>query len=103
MRFGLRDDQIEEIVMVLRRFSDIESAKIFGSRARCDNKTASDIDIVLYGQLADSTAISVKAILEEETSLPYYFDVVDIQRLINERLKTEIELQGQEFFSAKAA
>ena len=103
MRFGLRDDQIAEIVMVLQRFSDIKSAKIFGSRARGDNKLTSDIDIVLYGQLADCTAVNVKAILEEETSLPFYFDVVDAQRLINEKLKTEIELQGQEFFSAKAA
>ena len=46
-KFGLEEKIVENIINILRKYEEVESAKIFGSRARGDYREASDIDIVL--------------------------------------------------------
>lgn len=46
-KFGLDEKVIEDIVNILKKYKEVESAKIFGSRARGDYRKASDIDIAL--------------------------------------------------------
>ena len=50
MKFGLDEKVIEDIVNILRKYEEVESARIFGSRARGDYRKASDIDIALFGK-----------------------------------------------------
>ena len=49
MRFGLKESILENISNILKKYKEVESAKIFGSRARGDYKNTSDIDIALFG------------------------------------------------------
>ena len=49
-KFGLDEKVIEDIIEILKKYEEVESAKIFGSRARGDYRKASDIDIALFGE-----------------------------------------------------
>ncbi len=54
-QFGLSREHLNAITAVLRRFSDIERAVIFDSRAMGTFKTGSDLDICVYRHFLSST------------------------------------------------
>ncbi|MGL6166915.1 MAG: nucleotidyltransferase family protein, partial [Fusobacteriaceae bacterium] len=46
--FGICEDDFFEIIEILKKYKEkIEWVKIFGSRARGDNKNTSDIDLAI--------------------------------------------------------
>ena len=53
---------------------------MFGSRARGDHKRASDIDLAVQGGDISRFALDV----EEETSTPLKYDVVNLDRTVQE-------------------
>ena len=96
MKYGLSDEQINEIVNVLASYNEVEEAILFGSRAMDTYKEASDIDIALKGKKVDgSLALKVKFDLDEETNLPFFFDVVACSTVTSEDLKEQIKCRGK--------
>lgn len=70
--FGLRDDDLQNIIAVLAKQEQIEEAIIFGSRAKGSYKNGSDVDIALKGaKITQTTAGNVSYLLNEETQMPY--------------------------------
>lgn len=56
----------------------------------------SDIDIALKGRkLTSSICSHIHFELEEETLLPYFFDITDYQSIKNEKLKEHIDRVGK--------
>lgn len=95
MSTGLSNRDISIIKAVLHGFSEIESATLFGSRAKGNFKTGSDIDIAI--SLKKNSHESIQKIhdkLEEETTLPYFFDVIDINTIQNSDLIKHIKRVG---------
>ena len=93
--FGLEIEDIEVIKKVLHKFPEIEKAFVFGSRALGNYKKGSDIDIALMAK--DDIEESVTRIsfeLNEETVLPYYFDIVEYRTIENIELKRHIDEKG---------
>jgi predicted nucleotidyltransferase len=64
---------------------------LFGSRARGDFKRTSDIDIAVDGGDFERFALDV----DEETSTLLEFDIIDLQRNIQEELRKSIDMEGQ--------
>jgi predicted nucleotidyltransferase len=95
MKHGLTEKQLKEIITVLARYSQIREALVFGSRAMGNYKNGSDVDIALKGDVCASDAASVKHELEEETYLPFFFDVVAYNTISNQKLKEHIDIYGQ--------
>ena len=97
--FGLRDTDITEIKEILERFPEVESARIFGSRAKGNYKNGSDVDIALFGKNINfNIVLDISSILNEESSMPYYFDVLDYKSIENKDLVHHIDRIGQLFF-----
>jgi predicted nucleotidyltransferase len=72
---------------------------LFGSRAIDTYKEASDVDIAIKGKKADwSLAMTIKDHLEEETYLPFFFDVVAYGSVESEELKEHIDGKGKVLF-----
>ena len=97
MSTGLSNKDMSIIKAVLQDFSEIESATLFGSRAKGNFKTGSDIDIAI--SLKKGFQKSIQKIhdkLEEETPLPYFFDVIDINTIQNSDLIAHIKRVGIE-------
>lgn len=65
MNFGLRDEDLDNIIATIQQFSEIEKAAIFGSRAKGNYKPGSDVDIAIWGNdISFSTLSRLHAILE---------------------------------------
>ncbi|NEP18322.1 MAG: nucleotidyltransferase domain-containing protein [Leptolyngbya sp. SIO4C1] len=104
MPYGLRDDDLAQIIEILKGFSDIESAVLFGSRAKGNYKPGSDVDLAIMGSKATlATASEVAYRLDEETLMPYFFDVVLYSALDEPNLKAHIDRVGIKIFVADAA
>lgn len=97
MKFGLKDSDYQLICKVIGNFPEISSVLIFGSRAMGNYKPGSDIDLALKGDVTFDTISALKASLEEDTILPYSFDLVAFAK-INLELTQHIEEYGKPFY-----
>lgn len=60
---------------------------------------ASDIDLALKGKISFGLTARIKAELEEETQLPYKFDVVDYAAIETSAFKEHINQFGRIIYS----
>jgi predicted nucleotidyltransferase len=95
--FGISEQSKEILLEILRSYPRITRAVIFGSRAKGNYNTGSDIDIAVYGADAE-TAMNLSAELNEKTSSPYFFDVIAVEGLINPELLEHINRIGKEIY-----
>jgi predicted nucleotidyltransferase len=99
-KFGLREKDIDDVIAVLRKEKAIERAVLFGSRAKGDFKNGSDVDIALQGKgVTDSLAAHAASVLNDETSMPYKFDVLNFNTIDNPDLIDHIQRVGVVFYT----
>lgn len=95
MRYGLTETELQTIIEYISRHSEVEEAVLFGSRVIGSYKKASDIDIAIKGaQVTAFTAATLKSELEEETTIPYFFDIVSYRQLRHREFIQHIDSYG---------
>ncbi|PCJ20712.1 MAG: hypothetical protein COB02_04075 [Candidatus Cloacimonadota bacterium] len=100
MKYGLSEKQLKEIIKVLSSFEEVESAILFGSRAINTFKVASDVDIAIFGKKVDMFfAAKVKDYFEDETYLPYFFDIIAFGSIKSDDLITHINTKGVKVYT----
>ncbi|OHX65544.1 nucleotidyltransferase family protein [Flammeovirga pacifica] len=98
-KFGLRIEDINYIIKTLEKYDHITKAYIFGSRAMGNYKQGSDIDIAIVGEKVNFTDVAtLHAALEDESPMPYFFDIVAMNTLKNEDLRSHIYTKGIEIY-----
>jgi predicted nucleotidyltransferase len=101
--FGLLPNDIEDITHLLRQYTAVEEAILFGSRAKGNYKSGSDVDIALKGsQLTQRTIAAIADFFNEETLMPYHFDVINYHTIDNPQLVAHIDRVGVRFYAATA-
>lgn len=80
--------------MVLGQFPDIEAAYLYGSRAKGNYKTSSDIDIVLKGKNLNIRELSNISLQLDDLLLPYKFDISIYHQIDNDDLLNHINRVG---------
>ncbi|SMB85837.1 Nucleotidyltransferase domain-containing protein [Desulfonispora thiosulfatigenes DSM 11270] len=99
MKFGISGDTLSIIISTLREFAEIKKASVFGSRALGNYKNGSDIDLVVFGPEVTTEIINLLSIkLNEELSLPYYFDVIHYETLDSKELKEHVDTFAKGFY-----
>lgn len=97
--FGLKDSDILAVKEILSRHSEVEQAYVFGSRVKGNYRNGSDVDIALKGERITFSIISaISFSLNEETIMPYHFDVLNYHTLKNEQLIQHIDRVGVCFY-----
>ena len=99
-QLGLKDGDLETIIAVLKKYPGIEQAIIFGSRAKGNCKHGSGVDLVLKGNVED-IAPEISYSLNEDSLLPYKFDVLDYNSISNQNLIDHINRVGIVFYEKK--
>ncbi|MBI3194873.1 MAG: nucleotidyltransferase domain-containing protein [Ignavibacteriae bacterium] len=95
-KFGLSAESLEWIFRVLRVFPEIDEAIIFGSRAKGNCKPGSDIDLAVKGIFPSYNFTErIRTMLEDGLNLPYFFNVVDYNKISNPSLKEHIDRVGR--------
>jgi uncharacterized protein len=93
--YGLKQGDLEQIIAVLHKEHAIETAIVFGSRVKGNYKNGSDVDIALKGnELTDAIAAHISFELNEETPMPYKFDILNYATIGNLDLRDHINRIG---------
>jgi uncharacterized protein len=101
MPYGLRDSDLSCIVSAIRQFEEITAAVLFGSRAKGNYQTGSDVDLAIVGdRITYSTVNQLSGWLNEESPLPYYFDIVHYNTLSDAPVREHIDRVGIVIFGA---
>lgn len=98
MRYGLKEAIILQINNVFSHHPEVEKVLIYGSRAKGNYRTGSDIDLTLQGkQLSLFTLNKIGAELDE-LLLAYTFDLSIYNHIKNTELLEHIESIGKVFY-----
>lgn len=87
--YGLRQGVLESIISIGADYG-IKKIILFGSRARGDYNTKSDIDIAVYGGETEQFSVDI----EEKVPTLLKFDVVDMNKPVQKELLSSIEKEG---------
>ncbi len=87
---GIKKDVVKEICALAKR-NEVEKVILFGSRARGDYGRASDIDLAVCGGNIARFALDV----DEETSTPLKYDVVNLDEDVQDELLQVIAREGK--------
>jgi predicted nucleotidyltransferase len=97
--YGLTDSDLEIIRTLLKKYPSVKEAIIFGSRAKGTNRPGSDVDIALKGEEPLTEVIlQISTYLNQESLLPYQFDIVDYTASDNEELIHHIDRVGKSIY-----
>lgn len=97
--FGLRESDIKNIHEKLSAFPEVKEALIFGSRAKGNYTNGSDVDIAVKGEnISFERILSLAVCLNEETPMPYHFDILDYHAIQNTDLTARIDRAGISFY-----
>lgn len=98
MKYGLPETTIEKINAVFARFPEVEKAVLYGSRAKGNFKTGSDIDLTLMGEvLTPDLCLEIASALDD-LLLPYTIDLSLFNTLQHAKLREHIERVGVVFY-----
>lgn len=104
IELGLRESDILTILQVLSRFPQVKEAIVFGSRAKGTHKPGSDVDLALRVEQGHKDVVrQISRILNDDTLLPYRFDVLDCDSITNPELLSHIQRVGIDFFKIKSS
>ena len=101
IEFGLKATDLESIINALANYPEIEKAIIYGSRAKGNYRTASDIDLTLLGKKLDSKIMSKLEWQLDDLLLPYTFDISIMHQISNPDLIDHIERVGKVIYEKK--
>lgn len=87
--YGIQTIVIEEIVALAKKYN-LNKVVLFGSRARGDYKSRSDIDLAVSG--GDCIRFSLD--VQELTSTLLFFDVVNLDGVVQKELLDSIDEEG---------
>ena len=86
---GIKESVIYEIIELAKKYN-LNKVILFGSRARGDFQRASDIDLAVSGGNIPMFALDV----EEETSTLLQFDIIDLDKDLQDNLLKSIREEG---------
>ncbi|EOC99386.1 HI0074 family nucleotidyltransferase substrate-binding subunit [Caldisalinibacter kiritimatiensis] len=97
-RYGLSKNEFYNLINILKSYSRIiEKVILFGSRARGDYKQTSDIDIAIKFRGNNDKIYNIKEDIAKQNII-YTFDIVDYDKVQNEKLKKYIDNEGKIIF-----
>lgn len=101
MRFGLKPEVIENINGVFKKYPQLDTVILYGSRARGNYRKGSDIDLTLTGQHLDFHILNKISDDLDDLLTPYKFDISLFNDIDNQDLLNHIEHVGIEFYNKK--
>jgi predicted nucleotidyltransferase len=94
-QYGIPKEFLEKIIAAIKTNNNIKEIILFGSRAKGNFKTGSDVDIALVSNDISYDEISHIRTNIDELLLPYNVDIIDYNKITNNALKEHILKVGQ--------
>ena len=101
MRFGLKEKVIQQIQDVFAAFPEVDEAVLYGSWAKGNYRTGSDIDFTLKGGNMSLSVLNKISSQLDDLLLPYKFDLSIYRSIDNPALVDHINRVGVSFYRAE--
>jgi predicted nucleotidyltransferase len=98
---GLTGETVVQIHNVLAQFPEVEKAVLYGSRAKGNYKSGSDVDLTLMGAAVTSKILGQIRGELEDGLLPYTFDISIFSEITQADLLDHIRRVGVVFYEKK--
>lgn len=99
--FGLPAETLDKLNSVFAQHSGIDSVLIYGSRAKGNYRTGSDIDLTIKGsEISFAEFMQIENQIDD-LMLPYTVDLSQYKQLANAELIEHIDRVGVEIYSEK--
>ena len=96
--YGLSTETLQKILQVFERFEEIEEAILYGSRAKGNHKSGSDIDLTLKGWKLNLKLLNRICLDLDDLFLPYTFDISSYHQIDSPDLIEHIQRVGKVFY-----
>jgi predicted nucleotidyltransferase len=97
-RYGISRRDFYKFINIFKSYSKIiEKVILFGSRARGDYRQTSDIDIAIKFRTDNNKIYNIKEDIENQNII-YTFDIIDYDKVQNQKLKEYIDNEGEIIF-----
>jgi uncharacterized protein len=98
-KFGLIDSDLVFLSNLFQKYTSIDEVIIFGSRAKGNYKNGSDVDLAIKSQsIGNEELNAMDDALNENSNLPYKFDIVHYEKIQTPELKDHIDRVGKSLF-----
>ena len=101
MKFGLKENIIEQINSVFGEFPQIDEVIIYGSRVKGNYRPGSDIDFTLKGKNLNHYLMNSISLELDKLFLPYILDISDFNKISNRDLIEHINRVGEIFYGSE--
>ncbi len=99
--FGLPEEDVKKISKVFSLFPEVEEVVVFGSRAKGNYKSGSDIDLAFKGEKITHNILNKISVKLDELLLPYIIETTLYRNIDNEDLIEHINRRGKIFYNIK--
>ena len=101
MEYGLSDKTLNTLNLIFHKYLGIKQVILYGSRAKGNFRTGSDIDLTLKtdNNFTHKDFLHVAGDLDD-SNIPYFVDVSIYDELSNPDLKAHIDRVGKVLYSA---
>jgi len=100
MKYGLSDRTLDTLDSIFRKYPSIRQVVLYGSRAKGNYKTGSDIDLALVTDDTFSHTDLLRVSGDfDDSDMPYLVDVLVYDRLANQDLKDHIDRLGKVLYT----
>lgn len=98
MKFGLKENMIQQINFVFQKFPGVNEVIIYGSRAKGNQREGSDIDFTLKGKNLNHDLLNTISLELDKLFLPYIFDISIFEKINDQDLIQHIKRAGKVFY-----
>lgn len=98
MTLDARRKDLETLRGIFVRFPEVTSVRVFGSRVAGSARRASDIDLAVSAPEMSASAWSDLRTALDDAPIIYDMDIVRVETLADEKLRTRIDSEGIEIY-----
>jgi uncharacterized protein len=99
--FGLTERDTKTMRDIIDQYPEVRRVVIFGSRAKGTFAQGSDIDLAIMNSGVTEAVITRMKSAFQESTLPYFIDVINYPALQHPDLKNHIDRVGKAFYLKK--
>lgn len=97
-KFGLNAKNTKIICDILAKYPEVETAIIYGSRAKGNYRLGSDVDLTFKGENLTTSILSKIWHELDDSDSPYLFDISVYHQLTHQPFIEHIDRVGQVFY-----
>lgn len=101
MQYGLKEETVKRINSIFANYEKVEEVVLYGSRAKGNYKSGSDVDLALKGKKLNLKLLNKICLDLDDLLLPYTLDLSIYHHIANPDLIKHIERVGKIFYKRK--